>query len=77
MEFRYLDCEVGVMDKDEIGVGNHVGGLVVRRINGRYEWGVEDTYGCEWENISEDLYLELIKHKIKVEFRMKGGDAFA
>ena len=50
----------------EVGdIGNHYGGLSIRNNNGIYQWSIEDYSGHYWEDISESLVVELLKHEEK------------
>ena len=42
-------------------IENYYGGLHVKEDEGKYFWGIEDSYGTDWEEIPESLYLELVK----------------
>ena len=52
----------------EIGnIGNYYGGLHVKEENGKYYWIIENYCTdfsdiTEWEEISKNLYLELLRH---------------
>jgi hypothetical protein len=50
----------------EIGeIGNYYGGLNAKKEGDKFFWAVENYDGYCWEEISESLYLELIKHNEK------------
>ena len=52
--------------KTTIGkIGNYYGELEVKKELGLYFWGIEDCSRMSWEEISETLYLELLKHNDK------------
>ena len=49
------------------GIGNYYGGLYVKEENGKYYWIIENYNTdfsdiTEWEEISKNLYLELLRH---------------
>jgi len=46
-------------------INNYYGGLTIGRIEGVPHWSIENYDGYEWEEISENLYEELLKHKSK------------
>lgn len=49
-------------DAQEIGtIGNYYGGLVVKKENGKFYWGIEDYEDTRWEEIPESLYQSLIE----------------
>ena len=51
-------------------IGNHHGDLTVKEENGSFYWSIENWDGHDWEEISESLYRELLKHN---ELLKKGG----
>lgn len=42
-------------------IGNYYGGLAVRKNGNKFEWGIENWDGTNWEEIPEYLYQALIK----------------
>jgi len=44
-------------------IENHYGGLYVKIDNGDYFWSIENHDGNDWEEISYELYLALIKYQ--------------
>ena len=50
----------------EVGeIGNYYGGLSIKKEGCKFFWGIENWDDTCWEEISESLYLELIKHNEK------------
>lgn len=53
----------------EIGrINNYYGGLIVKEDNGKYYWIIQNwdtdfSNLSEWEEITKELYKELLKHK--------------
>lgn len=48
--------------KVQIGnIGNYYGGLGICEENCRYYWSIKNCDGEFWEEITESLYLELLK----------------
>jgi len=52
-------------------IGNHYGGLEVRVVNGVYQWSIENWNGHHWEEVSESLVVELLKHEEKIAGQME------
>ena len=58
--------------KDIGNIGNYYGGLVVKKENDKFYWIIEN-YNTDfddisrWEEISESLYNELIKHNETIQ----------
>jgi hypothetical protein len=54
--------------KIEIGhIGNYYGRLsVIKLDDGKCYWSIENHDGDHWEEISENLYKELLKHNKKL-----------
>ena len=51
-------------DARDVGeIGNYYGSLSIRRKDGKPYWSIENYDGHHWEEISEALYAELIKHE--------------
>ena len=48
------------------GIGNYYGRLEVKKEHDKYYWAIEDWDGFFWEEISESLYKELLKHNEKL-----------
>jgi hypothetical protein len=47
----------------EIGsITNYYGGLLVAEQDGKFYFGIDSFEPTLWEEISEDLYKELLKH---------------
>jgi len=46
-------------------ISNYYGGLWVKQEGRRYYFSIENYAGDEWEEISETLYNELLKHNKK------------
>lgn len=49
---------------DEIGIGsigNFYGGLVVKVVDNKFYWGIEEYNDVDWQEIPKSLYDELIK----------------
>jgi hypothetical protein len=44
-------------------IENYYGGLYVKEVENKYYWTIEDYFGNKWEEISETLYNELLKHE--------------
>lgn len=42
-------------------IGNYYGGLLIKKEKGKYFWSIENYSGCEWEEITESLYKELVR----------------
>ena len=54
-----------IEDHDEIdikGIGNYYGCLSVKVEGGVPYWSIENWDGHHWDEIPDNLYLELIKH---------------
>lgn len=51
---------------------NYYGGLSVKKEDGKYFWGIENYDGTEWEEITEQLYSNLISFEEK---RSKDADS--
>jgi len=48
---------------EEIGdIWNYYGGLHVKESGGKYFWSIENYTGHNWEEISGELYRQLLKH---------------
>lgn len=46
----------------EIGtIGNYYGGVIVKKENGKFYWGVDNYDSTYWEEIPESLYKSLIE----------------
>lgn len=43
-------------------IGNYYGDLSVKSKNGKFFWSIENYNGDHWEEISKELYTELLKH---------------
>jgi len=44
-------------------IGNYYGELEIRKENGKYFWGIYSWGGCNWEEITEELYKALVKYE--------------
>ena len=49
------------------GIGNYYGGLEVKKESERFWWSIEDWNGHYWEEITESLYNELVKHQQRID----------
>jgi hypothetical protein len=48
----------------EIGdIGNHIGGLSVKKEDGKFYWSIETRFGDAWREIPEYLYQTLVKYE--------------
>jgi len=43
-------------------VGNYYGGLIVKEVDGKYFWAIENYDGDYFEEIPKALFDELLKH---------------
>ena len=46
-------------------IGNYYGGLSVMKNADKFYWGIENYDGTEWEEITEELYNNLISFEEK------------
>lgn len=46
-------------------IGNYYGGLSIKTECGKFYWGIENYCGTEWEEITEELYNNLISFEKK------------
>lgn len=46
-------------------IGNQYGSLVIKELDNKYYWAIEDFDGVDWREISKSLYDELLKHRDK------------
>ena len=46
-------------------IGNYYGGLSVMQDSDKFYWGIENYDGTEWEEITEELYNNLISFEKK------------
>lgn len=44
-------------------IGNYYGALNVKVENGVPYWAIENYDGCDWQEITPELYLALLKFK--------------
>lgn len=53
----------------EIGtIGNYYGCLEVKEEGGKYFWSIENWDGHTWEEIHEELYLQLMAFQDAIEY---------
>ncbi len=52
-------------------IGNYYGRLEVRVVNGVYQWSIENWNGHRWEETSEFLVAELLKHAEKIASQLE------
>ena len=63
-DFDDFDCNEDVVVERVGEIGNSNGYLYVKEKDGKFFWSIEcEIYGEFWGEISENLYLELKKHK--------------
>jgi hypothetical protein len=50
--------------EQEIGdIGNHYGGLSVKKEDGKFYWSIEDYDGHDWLEIPEYLHMTLVHYE--------------
>lgn len=60
------------LKQTDIGeIGNYYGGLEVRTDGKKFEWSITDYFGDSWEEISENLYNELMKHNESLKSKQR------
>jgi hypothetical protein len=47
------------------GISNYYGGLLIKKDDGKYFWGIENHNGTGWEEIPKKLYDTLISFEKK------------